>query len=304
MTEDSSAGPITFQPGRWYVMDRLAPTMQRAYVAGPFDTRTDAELERCQVNIAGDCDTWQAPDDRPRENDLHSTVTGYAPLPQRPSLVATTGPTSTPTHYVVVRRRDGSMISGYFNRRWEDRAYVEHVIAADTRTGHLYEAVEVSSSDLIAKTYTRATSCPTSGLPVHGPWEVGAHEDTDAIAGWQVHESYASAVQSAAVEARAMHRSSAPFLGVGLAPLASLPPHLIGPVSLIVGVALMILVGYRSTRHLRPEVISARMVLRTDLSTSAVDASTDRAFVDACDSYVCRSGESMPVRVVDVAGVV
>lgn len=46
--------------GKWYVMDCFATSLKAAIMAGPFDTRREAELERRAMNIADDCECWQA----------------------------------------------------------------------------------------------------------------------------------------------------------------------------------------------------------------------------------------------------
>jgi hypothetical protein len=51
---------MTFEQGRFYVMDRFARTAQDAYVSGPFADRNAAEQERRALNIADDCEVWQA----------------------------------------------------------------------------------------------------------------------------------------------------------------------------------------------------------------------------------------------------
>lgn len=63
---------VSFIPGRWYVMDRLESTADRAYVAGPFTSQQEAEIDRTERNIADDCDSWQCPDDRVSPTDPSS----------------------------------------------------------------------------------------------------------------------------------------------------------------------------------------------------------------------------------------
>ena len=41
-------------PGKWYVIDRFGDA-DNAIVAGPFDTESESETERVQLNIADDC---------------------------------------------------------------------------------------------------------------------------------------------------------------------------------------------------------------------------------------------------------
>lgn len=52
---------ITFEPGKFYVMDTFAHTAQDAYVSGPFGTRAAAEQDRRERNIADDCQVCEAP---------------------------------------------------------------------------------------------------------------------------------------------------------------------------------------------------------------------------------------------------
>lgn len=73
---------VSFIPGRWYVMDRLESTADRAYVAGPFASRELAEIDRTERNIADDCDVWQCPDSPPTSTQVHSLVHEVADVPQ------------------------------------------------------------------------------------------------------------------------------------------------------------------------------------------------------------------------------
>lgn len=223
LDKPAQKAPITFQPGKWYVMDGMASTRQRAYVSGPFDTRTDAEHDRCQVNIAGDCDTWQCPDDRPV-----------------PCLHCGADTEEAPNGVVTASGTTG---------------------CAGSLHGH-----EVA---------------PTSGLPVHGPRRQGSGPLGFA------HPSD-------------LHRYGliAPFLATG-----GTTHHLYAPLVIIAAFAIAMVVMYRATRHLRPEVVSARQALRSTLRDESVDGSTDDAFVSSCASWVALPGESYPVRVFDVSGV-
>lgn len=68
---------IAFLPGRWYVMDRFASSVEKAYVAGPFISREEAETDRLERNIGDDCESWQAPDSEagtPLELGLRSVL--------------------------------------------------------------------------------------------------------------------------------------------------------------------------------------------------------------------------------------
>lgn len=77
---------IAFLPGRWYVMDRFASSVEKAYVAGPFISREEAETDRLERNIADDCASWQAPDSRfgssiPAVLADYALSRGYSGLP-------------------------------------------------------------------------------------------------------------------------------------------------------------------------------------------------------------------------------
>lgn len=75
---------ITFTPGRWYVMDRLESTADRAYVSGPFASQQEAETDRLERNIGDSCDSWQCPDSPPTSTQVHSLTHEVADVPQTP----------------------------------------------------------------------------------------------------------------------------------------------------------------------------------------------------------------------------
>jgi hypothetical protein len=59
--ETNRKASMTFLPGKFYVMDIYAETADKAYAAGPFDTREDAAKDASERNIAGDLQVYLVP---------------------------------------------------------------------------------------------------------------------------------------------------------------------------------------------------------------------------------------------------
>lgn len=56
MCDKCGITPVSIVSGKWYVVDMFGDDPEtRGAVAGPFDTRAEAEAERVQLNIAEDC---------------------------------------------------------------------------------------------------------------------------------------------------------------------------------------------------------------------------------------------------------
>lgn len=289
--------PESFTPvaEQWYVMDRLAPTMAKAYVAGPFATRAECEADRRERNIADDCECWRD------ECGLMATI-GQDPV-RCPACERTEGQESGCPSDVGCPVR--------VEEPWPP------ISATPTDVGVQHgPALPTLSVILHPDARTRGGCTPDT-------WEVGYHvPGPDPLRGrgrqWVTFRSGATFGDACSMVERhaswSQYRPTSVAFGryvdspggvpmLGLAPILAFSHPIWAPLVMIAAMVVLMVATYWATRSARPEVVSSRAILRESLRVEAVEASTSEDFCAVVNTWISLPGEPMPARVVDVSGV-